>query len=100
MCAKILNLFPNECGNVYYQPGRRDNNLAIQAKGKLVDKMRNLLYMSPDKVYVRKRKLEMENLQTKKIKNPTEGITFPKSNLYLCHVCYFICRGNKCGNLA
>lgn len=46
----------------YYKSGQRINNLAVQARGKLVDKVRNLLYKSPDKVYVRKkRKLDESN---------------------------------------
>lgn len=47
----------------YYKPGQRINNLAVQARGKLVDKVRNLrvLYKSPDKVYVRKKpKLQLD----------------------------------------
>lgn len=74
LCSKIIALFPNECAMKYYKPGRRINNLAVQARGKLVDKVRNLLYKSPDKVYVRKkRKLQTNEGHNSAIGDITEG---------------------------
>ncbi|XP_029158411.1 uncharacterized protein LOC114930728 [Nylanderia fulva] len=58
--SKILNLFPNECRSTYYIPAIPKNesptNKAVMARGKLIDKCRNMLYTSNDKLYVRKRK--------------------------------------------
>jgi len=55
-----LNLFPNECRSTYYIPAIPKNesstNKAVMARGKLIDKCRNMLYTSNDKSYVRKRK--------------------------------------------
>ncbi|CAH0558807.1 unnamed protein product [Brassicogethes aeneus] len=74
ICAKILNLFPNEIAQTFYYSGERINNLAVQAKGKLVYKAHNILYHSPDKLYVRKRKncSVLEDINKKKIRKDTE----------------------------
>ncbi|XP_071629473.1 uncharacterized protein [Temnothorax longispinosus] len=63
--SKILSLFPNECGSTYYIPAVPKNlsptGRPVMARGKLVDKCRNMLYTSDDIQYVRKRKCQSEN---------------------------------------
>lgn len=81
ICAKILNLFPNETAQTYYYSGERVNNLAVQAKGKLVYKAHNILYHTPDKSYVRKRKKPLTSDSDNSSKNiinteETEGIIY------------------------
>lgn len=47
----------------------------IQAKGKLIDKIKNLRYQSPDKVYIRKRRNTSVIEETaKKSRESSEGI--------------------------
>lgn len=62
--SKILNLFPNESSSTYYISSVSKNSSPtgkpILAKGKLIDKCRNMLYKSSDKCYVRKRKKKKE----------------------------------------
>lgn len=57
----------------YYKSGQNINNLAVQARGKLVDKVRNLLYKSPDKVYMRKKRKLETNEGHSAIRDITEG---------------------------
>jgi hypothetical protein len=53
-----------ECSSTYYIPAVPKNESLIgrplMAKGKLVDKCKNMLYKSDDKHYVRKRKCSSE----------------------------------------
>lgn len=51
------------------------------ARGKLIDKCRNLLYHSNDKRYVRKRKNNESNCTEAKKVYLTEGITILKNNI-------------------
>lgn len=58
--AKIITLFPTEATQTYYIPSIRKNDSfnrrSIVARGKLVDKARNLIHKSG--LSTRKRKLE------------------------------------------
>ncbi|XP_031331406.1 uncharacterized protein LOC116162026 [Photinus pyralis] len=82
LCSKIIGLFPNESPQTYYYSGKRINNLAVPAKGKLVNKAHNILHQSPDKVYVRKRKIphnEFEVLKKRTInKEESDAVTWLK----------------------
>ncbi|CAH1115890.1 unnamed protein product [Psylliodes chrysocephalus] len=76
LCSKILNLFPSECSHTYYLSGERLHSSAVQAKGKLVYKSHNILYRSPDKTYVRKRKnstVDPNETLKKRDRENTEG---------------------------
>lgn len=60
LAAKILIMFPTESMGTYYVPAVRRAESAVQksvmAKGKLVDKVRNLIYRCEEAVPRRKRK--------------------------------------------
>ncbi|CAH1106957.1 unnamed protein product [Psylliodes chrysocephalus] len=59
LCSKIIACFPSECASIYYSSSRKMNNLVTHSKGKLVSKARNLLYISPDETYVRRKKSQI-----------------------------------------
>lgn len=73
ICAKIITLFPNELSTIYYVSRQKDG-YALQAKGKLVYKAHNILNNSPDRIYVRKRKLDRNEELAKKPRNNSEGM--------------------------
>lgn len=65
--SKIVSLFPSEYPGTYYVPAvkKRDSKIGrpILAKGKLVDKCKNLLHSCAD-VIPRRRKRSLEEEQT------------------------------------
>lgn len=68
-------MFPNETISTYYLVGKRTGNKgAVQAKGKLVDKVKNIRFNSPDKVFFRKRKMigEAEDIAKRRF-SPSQG---------------------------
>lgn len=65
LCNKIIEIFPNEDTSIFYVPPVRKsqsaNNKSIIAKGRLVDKCRNLLYRTGARSYQKKKLEEKEN---------------------------------------
>ncbi|XP_031327937.1 uncharacterized protein LOC116159147 [Photinus pyralis] len=60
LTAKIIDLFPNETTGTYYVPAIRERdssiNRSIMAKGKLVDKVKNLIRVCDEAIPKRRRK--------------------------------------------
>ncbi|KAK9674911.1 hypothetical protein QE152_g40770, partial [Popillia japonica] len=83
---KIIQLFPEEVGATYYSPyvPKRSNGggKCVLAKGRLVDKVRNILFRSGDTVSHRKRKInetDVEPQNTPPLDSETQSsITFLK----------------------
>lgn len=72
MCRKIVDEFPTEISSTYYIPYISKTNSAngrcTYAKGRLVDKIRNLLHLSGDTVKCRK-----ADLETPSCEDPVDG---------------------------
>lgn len=62
--SKIISLFPNETSFTYFVPAikKSESNIGrpILAKGKLVNKVRNVLFISPDSVPCKRKKQSFE----------------------------------------
>lgn len=63
LSEKIINLFPQEAKATYYIPyiSRRNSgsDKGVFAKGRLVDKVRNILYRSGDTVPHKRKKTDL-----------------------------------------
>lgn len=83
IAAKIVTLFPKEAlGTYYVEPIKKRDSLngkSIPAKGKLVDKCRNILYKAGERIT--KRRVEEDFDCSKRIRSEN-GIFILKSILY------------------
>lgn len=74
LTSKIIALFPSESTYTYFVPAITKNESRtgkpILAKGKLVNKVRNILFISPDTVQCKRKRKSTEMLET-----PTIEIT-------------------------
>lgn len=67
LCAKIKLVFPEEVNSIYYVPyiskGSSPDGKCVFAKGRLVDKVRNILYRSGDTLPHKKKKRELSDFE-------------------------------------
>lgn len=83
---KIIRLFPRESEATYYCPymPKKDSKTGkcVLAKGRIVDKVRNILYRSGDTIRCRKRKLDLIDVERATIPDEVDC-----NNHYICDKC-------------